>query len=140
MRAPSSPAPIPSRASSSRASDASPGTACRPGSGADGLDRSSRRAVPGRALAGLLLAASLLGCASGGSAPPAADGTLDAATLNRTARGAITSSGNVQVRLVDDIALVTGNLESATDQRAIERALLDLDGVERVRMRVWREM
>ena len=103
----------------------------------DSARRRGSRSITLPLAAATLLA--LSGCATGGGTG-AASGTLDTSGLNHLAREAIRSSGNVQVQLLDGTAYVTGNLESATDQRAIERALLDADGVERVEMSVRREM
>jgi len=84
------------------------------------------------------LALALGGCASGARAPDGAQPS--GATLQRAAREAMTASGNVHVRFADGVAVVTGNLESATDERAIERSLLGLEGVERVELHVRRAM
>ena len=98
--------------------------------------RRARRSIALPLAAAALLA--LSGCVTDGAGTT--DGTPSASELNRMAREAMTGSGNVQVQLLEGTAYVTGNLESATDQRSIERALLDADGVERVQMSVRREM
>ena len=64
------------------------------------------------------------------SGPPSAQATAQSAI----------SQGNVNVRLVDRVAVVTGTVPDASAEQAVYRALLKRDDVDSVDMQLAREM
>lgn len=62
------------------------------------------------------------------------------AYLSGIANGALSGSGNVRVRLIDGVAYVTGQCESAIDESSVLRALHREPGVERIENRLQRNM
>lgn len=101
--------------------------------------RLRRRVVAPLSFAGAL---ALVACASDGGGPAGAidaDGRPTEAMLQRVANSAL-PNGNAMVRFVDGVAYVTGNVQTAIDANAVARALRGVEGVERVEMRMRREM
>jgi len=83
------------------------------------------------------------GCVTDGAALHDSATTLDGAPTRSSLQRAASSAangGNVNVRLVGDVAYVTGRVDSALEENAIKRALSRVDGVLRVETSLNRDM
>ena len=106
------------------------------------LRRLARFAVGGLVVPTLLIL-SLGGCAVGGTPSTGAaraDGTPSEAKLRQAARSAMGGDGHVDVRVIDGVAYVTGEVETAIDEAAVLRAIERFEGIERVENGLRREM